>query len=128
MKVYTAGQITGLKPDEYAENFRRAGKLLGIYGFEVVNPLEIDACEDRACGGRMLETPTPEGDYLHAWECYMKYDIAQLVMCDGIALLPNWINSKGAKFEFDVAYQCGLSIFVISENYRGMRQLRGNRI
>jgi hypothetical protein len=59
--------------------------------------------ELRACGYETLNpasNPKPEPE---TWEGYMRLAIAQVVQADGLALLPGWMQSKGARVEQDLA-------------------------
>jgi hypothetical protein len=72
----------------------------------VINPLDIEACKlgttGPVCGG--VE------DGKHSWQCYLRYDLEQLVMCHEIVMLPGWSGSPGAKVEKSVAEMLGLLI------------------
>ena len=41
----------------------------------------------------------------YKWTDYMKEDIKQLCDCDAIYFLSNWVNSRGAIMERDIAKQ-----------------------
>jgi hypothetical protein len=84
MRVYLAGPMTGL-PELNFPAFHRAAANLRASGFEVVNPAEINP--DPAAG----------------WTACMRQDIAQLVTCQAIALLPGWRSSRGAQLEHHIA-------------------------
>lgn len=87
-KVYISGQITGLEESEYKKLFNTAEDVLLSFGYDPVNPIALDEAE--ATNG-------------WTWHDYMKRDIKLLCGCDYIYLLPNWKNSKGAKFEYMIA-------------------------
>lgn len=80
MKIYIAGPMSGL-PDLNFPAFHAAAIQLRARGFEAVNPAEINP------------------DHKMPWHICMRRDIAQLVTCDGVALLPGWRKSKGARVE-----------------------------
>jgi len=90
-RVYIAGPMTG-----YAElnfpAFHAEAKALRVAGLEVVNPAEINV------------------DPNMGWSACMRADIAQLVTCDRIHLLPGWSNSKGASLEHHIASALGLLV------------------
>lgn len=73
--------------------FHAAARRLRVSGWRVVNPAEN-------FGGR---TDLPR-------ELYMRADVFLLAMCDAIALLPGWINSRGARVEYLLAYEMGLEV------------------
>jgi len=114
-KIYISGQITGLSHDEYTDNFGRAEALLLDQEYFPVNPLKVKACVDEDCGTGETK---PNGEYLHSWECYLKYDIIDMLDCDGILMLPNWRLSKGSQFEMDIAAKCGLTVLYLDDYYR----------
>ena len=70
-RIYIAGPMTGL-PDLNFPAFHAEAARLRALGYEVSNPAEIN--------------PDPTA----GWEACMRADIAELVKCDGVALLPGW--------------------------------------
>jgi hypothetical protein len=48
------------------------------------------------------------------WYDFMERDIAALLRCDGIFMLKNWGDSKGARLEYTVAKE--LNIPIIFQN------------
>lgn len=88
MIVYLAGKITG--EDEYREKFERAEGTLMEHGHEVLNPATM-----------------PEGMTVRD---YMAICTAMLARADAIALLPNWVNSRGAQIEKALAEYMGLKV------------------
>lgn len=88
-RVYIAGPMTGI-PELNFPAFHRAASSLRESGYTVINPAEIN--------------PDPNAK----WEACMREDIAQLVTCDAIALLPGWQKSRGASLEQHIAKQLGL--------------------
>lgn len=79
--LYLAGKITG--DPYYFTKFYNAQKKLEEGGF-VVNPALLPA----------------EG---FTWEAYMRMSGAMLAECDEVCFLPDWKESKGAKYEFGEA-------------------------
>ncbi|MDT0355666.1 DUF4406 domain-containing protein [Herbaspirillum huttiense F1] len=90
MKLYLAGPMTGL-PDLNFPRFHEEAARLRALGHEIVNPAELN--------------PT-SNDWL---EC-MRIDIRELVMCDGVALLEGWHQSRGATLEHDIGVRLGLHV------------------
>lgn len=82
MKIYIAGQITGLPLDEARGNFAEAEQKLKSMGYETVNPMS-------------LERYHPD----KKWIDYMIESLELLRICDGIYLMDNWHLSEGAKIE-----------------------------
>lgn len=80
--LYLAGKITG--DPYYFTKFYNAQKKLEECGFIVVNPALLPA----------------EG---FTWEAYMRMSGAMLAECAEVCFLPDWKESKGAKYEFGEA-------------------------
>ena len=93
LKVYISGKISGLDQKVAKKKFDDAERNLIAMGFEVVNPMNFG-----------------EGDPNKTWKDYMMEDINMLFDCDGIYLLDNWGNSKGARVERAIAIELGLQI------------------
>lgn len=94
MRVYIAGPMTGL-PDRNFPAFHAEAARLRALGHDVVSPAEINA-------GVLQD----EG-----WAACMKRDIAALVTCDAVQLLPAWPTSRGAKLEVELAHALGIRVF-----------------
>lgn len=95
MKIYIAGKITGLDIQDAAVNFTAAQIVLERFGHEALNPLFlVDQTE-----GRQYR------DYL--------LDALRILMteADGVYMLDNWRDSKGARLEHAYAEIYGLPIF-----------------
>lgn len=90
--LYIAGPMTGLA-DFNRPAFRMMADRLRRKGYRVVNPAELP--------GETLNNP---------WDWYMRRDLAELVKCDGIVLLPGWEQSKGARLEHHVAVTLGMTV------------------
>ena len=85
MKVYIAGKISGI--DNYKDNFARAQEMLESEGHIVLNPALL-----------------PEG---MSAQDYMRICFAMVDSADMVALLPNWVDSRGAALERDYALCMG---------------------
>jgi len=101
MKIYLAGPMRGFPLynfpafDNYAAYLRRLGH-------EVVSPAEID----REVGfNEHTDTATPE----FMRKCFAR-DAQEIAGCDGIALMPMWGQSAGARWELDLALMLGLEV------------------
>ena len=64
-----------------------------------------------SCRPHVLETgqAAKPGDP-HSWQCYLKYDLIAMLACDGVAMIDNHLQSKGAMLEGYLAMQVGLPI------------------
>lgn len=96
MKLYIAGKITGLDYNEAFAKFAKAAEELREMGHEPVNPMAENGLD-----GDGKEYP---------WAEYMKRGISHLLKCDGIYLLPCWVDSRGARLEFGLAVDLGMEV------------------
>ena len=90
-RVYIAGPITN-NPNYY-KVFENAEKALQEKGYTTINPakLPMDAAEFKQSE-------------------FMRVCLVALSMCDTIALLPNWEDSKGAREELEYAIKHNMNI------------------
>lgn len=93
-KIYISGKITGLPIGEVIAKFRGAEAKIRSFGFEPVSPLE---------NGLPFEAEWPD---------QMGKDIALLLRCDAIYMLPDWQQSEGAMIEYLIARQRRMRIFL----------------
>ncbi len=91
MRIYVAGPMTGY-PDLNFPAFHTAAAALRVRGHHVENSTEINA--------------DPKAPWL---DC-MRMDIARLVTCDAVYLLPGWEKSRGAKVEHGLAVGMGFHV------------------
>ena len=92
-RIYIAGPMTGHADHNYPA-FHAASQRLQEAGWQVVNP--ADNFEGR--------TDLPR-------ETYLRADVALLVDCNAIALLPGWEESVGAKMEYLLARAFGMKVY-----------------
>ena len=92
MKVYISGRITGLEYQEAYKKFEDAEVEVKNMGGVPVNPMKLEH--------------KPNAD----WHDFMEKDIAELLRCEGIFMLDNWGNSKGARCEYALAKELDLKI------------------
>ncbi|CUR82612.1 DUF4406 domain-containing protein [Achromobacter xylosoxidans] len=90
-RTYLAGPMSGY-PELNFPLFHAEAKRLRESGHEVVNPAEINP------------------DITSGWADCMRADIAALVTCEAIALLPGWQQSRGASLEHHIATQLGMQV------------------
>jgi len=84
-RVYISGKVT-------AELFAMAGSELKAMGLRPVSPMTMAHDHDRT------------------WQSYMRACIRSLCECDGIYMLTNWRESRGAVLELDLAKALGLAV------------------
>lgn len=92
-KIYIAGKVTGLPVHETALKFAMIKKKIEALGFEAVNPIEVVA------------------DFNAPWKEAMKKCITALMDCDGVLLLPDYLDSRGARIERELANGLELPAF-----------------
>jgi hypothetical protein len=85
--------MTGM-PNLNFPAFHAAAARLRASGLDVVNPAELDDAD-----------PAPL-----EWHQYLRRDIAQLIECDSLCLLPGWEKSKGARLELHIAQELGMQV------------------
>ena len=92
-ELYITGAIAS--DPNFVEKFAAAARELQTAGYLTLNPVDIQPClSNSVCGGKGA---------LHTWECYMKHDVAEMVHCDGVAQLDDWVQSPGARAECAIA-------------------------
>lgn len=91
MKLYITGPMSGL-PDSNYPTFNRTAEQLQGHGYQVENPADNEDGLRRALGQR-------EPVYTD----YLRAGLAQLLRCDGVAVLEDWWLSGGARWEVQTA-------------------------
>jgi hypothetical protein len=114
LKVYISGPISAPSREEQQKNievFHTAEKVLRdqVNPGLICNPLRVGACLDNSCDGTENGHPVT-GEYVHSWDCYLRYDLIAMLECNTILLLPSWTSSKGATLEYDVADALGFRV------------------
>lgn len=90
MRIYISGPITGT--EDYNQRFEAVEKNLKSIGFDVVNPLKL------------------VHNHGKTYDEFMKVDIQELLKCDAIYMLDNWIQSKGSSIEYFIARSLGIKV------------------
>lgn len=117
MKLYVSGPIA-TEPD-FLELFKKDCEYLELVGFEVVNPTKVRACRDdsdqyvKPADCLSTQGAIPAG--LHSWQCYMKYDLIEMLACDAVAVQDGHLNSSGAILEIYLAKQVGMQIKTVKQ-------------
>jgi hypothetical protein len=89
-KIYISGKVTG-DPD-YGSKFFEEERRLYNQGYDPVNPVRIIGAKDAA------------------WCDAMRADLREMLLCDGVSLLPDWKESKGAQIEEKLARELGIEV------------------
>ena len=95
LTIYISGPISGL-PDGNRPAFARMAATLRSKGWVVVNPHDLFNAEVE-----------------ESWEGYMRKDLAALLTCTHIVMLPEWEQSRGAQLEKLVADAVGIRTLVL---------------
>ena len=104
MIIYLSGPITGSQ--NYRQEFSEAKAFWIRRGFEVINPVELDAI----LPGSIIRGAAQKL-YGIEYEKIMDVDLALLRMCDAVGFLRGWEKSKGAMTEYQMAKITRKSIF-----------------
>ena len=88
---YISGKISGIPVSDVKINFQTAETKVKEMGFIPVNPFDLES-------------------YSLSWKENMLNDIAMLFECDCIYMQNNYLGSKGAKIELNIAKEMGLKI------------------
>ena len=117
MKLYLAGPMRGY-PHFNFPAFHRGAAKLRAEGHDVFNPAERDVERD----GKDWSVEVPDGNIAAATEkgfslrVALGEDLAWICSeAEGIALLPEWEHSKGARAEKATAEALGLHIRKLTE-------------
>lgn len=86
---YLAGPMSGL-PNHGFDEFIKFENALRERGYTIVSPREITMKGE----GKLLDK---------SWEWYLRNDLAEMLKCDGVILMPGWKRSRGARLECFVA-------------------------
>lgn len=97
-KVYISGPIAGYDIEERKLAFLKVQHMLESLGYAPVNPFDNGVPDDAH------------------WREHMRADIAMLLQCESIYMMPGWEFSKGCKLELDVASSCGIRLMLESQN------------
>lgn len=90
--LYLLGPIT--KAPDHIRDFRNASQLLKKVGYEVVNPLDLDP-------EKYFSAPLG-GDITSKHQ--LRVDLHEMMLCDGIAMLPVFVPSDGCAREMHLAH------------------------
>lgn len=91
MKLYLSGPMTGHPKLNYPA-FHKAALWLRRNGFEVSNPADY---------------PPVDGE---TWEDCLRRDLIDMLRCDGVATLPDYRLSRGARFEVRTARSLSMPV------------------
>ena len=93
MKTYISGRISGRPLAQARREFEQAEIKLRRFGLSPISPMDNGLPDDAP------------------WEDHMGRDIAMLLRCQAIYMLPGWQQSEGATLEYRIARQRRIRIF-----------------
>lgn len=96
--LYVAGPMSNY-PDNNYPAFHEAKRVLEDAGYAVVSPADFGA---------------PEGARVHYVDL-LREDLRQMLTCTGVAVLPDWWNSTGARNEVNVAGLLKMPVRTVDE-------------
>lgn len=102
-RIYLCGPMTGLADFNRAA-FIEADVALRARGYDVFNPATDNGVPRNA-----------------PWESHMRADIAQLMTCDAMAVLPGTQFSRGSRIEIDLALALGIRPVAGIDEWLGAR-------
>ncbi len=97
MRIMISGPISNMPENNYPA-FDEAAKRLESQGHIPVSPADMG----RAMGSG------------HPWEAYMRGSIQLLLTCEAIAMLPGWVQSRGARLERHIARELGMAVYLVT--------------
>jgi len=112
MRLYLAGPMTGI-PQFNFPAFEAAAVRLRNAGYEVVSPHETDHPKVQKAAwasrsGDVADLPRGLGGSDLLLTCHQ--NLEDVASCGGVALLPNWEESKGVRFEIATADRFGIPV------------------
>ena len=117
MILYIAGPMTNI-PQFNLPQFNAVAQWLRAEGHEVISPVELDSPAMREAAWRSADgkwdhtQPAPGSN--ETWGVVLGRDVAVVAdTVDGVALLPGWEVSKGARLEAFTALLCGKKLFLV---------------
>lgn len=91
-KIYISGKISGKFLQKAEEDFGAYAEIIQAAGHTPVNPMK---------NGLPFDAP---------WEDHMERDLEMLRASDAICLLPDWVDSCGAKIELQHALESRMPV------------------
>lgn len=107
--IYVSGPMSGILEHNFPA-FKDASARLRAAGYEVCCPTEVVM----ACGCSGQHAPVCGAK--HAWADFVRADLIEMLQkAKGVALLPGWEHSEGAKLERYVALVLDLDVRLLEE-------------
>ena len=113
MKLYLAGPMTGIPKFNFPA-FEAAAQSLRAQGYEIISPHEQDspAVQAAAWASTDGKLDNHEAGAGETWGQILARDVQIIAdRVEGIAFLPNWHKSRGARLEAFVGLLCNRRFF-----------------
>lgn len=120
MRIYISGKIGEEVISEVTrQKFARAEEMLKAKGHEVFNPVCKEWQEHLmyGYGADIQQTIAPPGGPISKYEYFLLRDLMALATEDAIYMLPDFLQSKGAKAEHAFAIATGKLVIYDNELY-----------
>lgn len=119
MRIYISGKI-GEKVISKAtrRKFNIIQEALTFEGYDVFNPTDPEWDESLRREFPIDRASQPKGDILSFYAYALLRDLMVLATCDAIYMLPDFLDSPGAKAEHAFAIASGLKVYYDDELYR----------
>lgn len=98
-KIYIAGKVTGLTPEQYHRNFNNAKEIVKLYFPEAEIIVPTDICDDN-----------------WSWTQSMNVCIDELWNCNIVVFMEGWEDSHGASIERKLAQKLNIPILDLVNN------------
>lgn len=122
MKVYISGKIgEAVISESTRQKFARAEELLKAKGYEVFNPTDEhweEHLKKRYEEYKKTYQPYTDGRMLDFYTYSLLRDLMALSVKDAIYMLPDFLDSKGAKAEYAFAIATGKQVYYDGELFR----------
>ncbi len=106
---YISGPIRGMEEPELMFQEAADYVIRGL-GSQAVNPFMVEPWDHNGVHTHCPGNTNP-GTSGHDEGCHLRTDIAALVHCTDLVLLPGWQLSVGSRLELSVALHCGIEVW-----------------
>lgn len=119
MRVYISGKIGEKVISEATRRkFNIIQEALAFEGRDVFNPTDTEWYESLEKQFPIDRASQPNGDKVSFYAYALLRDLMVLATCDAIYMLPDFLDSPGAKAEYAFAIASGLKVYYDDELYR----------
>ena len=109
VKLYLAGPMSGKAGFNYPR-FQEVAEALRSRHYDIVSPHEMH-----------------DGDTSQSWEWYLRKDLTIMLECDGLILLEDWEESRGARLELFVADKTSMFVYTLDKDLNLQASIYGSQ-